>query len=505
MSALQKHSQTLSALQAPDEQLPLLMDYPPVRHVPTLQKPVPVVHMYPVQGEYDLFTRRLFNVLLVETYKTWDKMTTELQAQYVAERRVLRFRSKVSDLRRQLGGTKSNRRVVQAMRKLYRLEFKFDVMEDDLARGRWKMHSRLIFQVGGRKPGAGPDGKDIVTGLDDVEDELVNEVTWEFPPDVFEMLVERRYYAQIDLMLANSWRSQFTLALYENTFRYRNNPGRLTARLPVEEWMDLIGNGSPALARYKVVGGYRYFKREMLKPAMDEMNSSEVCPIKVEVDEGWTGKRITTLQFKVIDKKAAPTQPLALLDDLATGNPKHVEQLRSFGLSEDAIKRVKRGSDSDIELAIRITRKALEKGGVESAAGFFMAALTRQFQDVETPEEVHRRKQKERETMARVEQDKELLAEAYKKHRGERTRNYFNGLLPVMKTALIGSFMAADESAPIRKLYEQKGFDNPRVEKSFFAWLAAQEGILTQPEEQSEDAFAAWHAQQHSRGAKQQA
>lgn len=471
-------------------QLPLVMDYPPVKAVPTLRKPVPVVHIYPVNGEYDLYTRRVFNVLLVETYKTWSTLSVETQDQYLDERRVLRFRSKVSDIRKQLGNaSKSNRRVVQAVRRLYRLEFRFDVMGE--SGGIWKMDSRLLSQVGRRSSAVTVDGESVPAIIEEEDEELVKEICWEFPPDVFAMLVSHRVYAAIDLSLANSWRSQFTLALYENTYRYRNNPTRLTARLPVEQWMNLIGNGSPALARYKAPGGYRYFKREMLKPAIDEMTSSEVCPITVEPIEDRSGKRIATLQFRVIDKQAKSNLGRELAE-LQPRNPELVQKLRAFGVDEDAIKKVLCGAEDDILRAIRITEKALEKGGVGSAAGFFISALQRQFQEVESVEDVVARKQKGLEAELRQKASREDLEMAYHKHRGARTRDYFAQLLPVMQEALITSFLANDESKPVRALYASKGMENPRFQGSFHNWLARQEGILTKPEEQSLEAFEAW-------------
>lgn len=475
------------------EQLPLVMDYPPVKEVPTLRKPVPVVHIYPVNGEYDLYTRRVFNVLLVETYKTWSSMSTEVQAQYLAERRVLRFRSKVSDIRKQLGNaSKSNRRVVQAVRRLYRLEFRFDVTGED--GDLWNMDSRLLAQVGRRRSAVTVDGESVPAVDEEEDEELVKEICWEFPPDVFAMLVSRRVYAAIDLSLANSWRSQFTLSLYENTYRYRNNPKRLTARLSVEQWMNLIGNGSPALARYKAQGGYRYFKREMLKPAIDEMNSSEVCPITVEIIEGWSGKKITTLQFRVIDKQATDSGVGRELEELQPEHPELVKKLRAFGVDEDAIKKVLRGAEDDILRAIRITEKALEKGGVDSAAGYFIAALQRQFQEVESVEDVAARKQKEREEELREKASREELEVAYQQHRGARTRDYFNKQLPVVREALLTSFMAVDDSLPVRALYVANNTDNPRFQGTFNNWLARKDGILTQPEEQSIEAFAAWRS-----------
>ncbi|KWU23343.1 replication initiation protein [Burkholderia cenocepacia] len=482
---------------AQQEQLALVMDYPPVKDVPTLRKPVPVVHIYPVNGEYDLYTRRVFNVLLVETYKTWSTMSPEMQAQYLAERRVLRFRSMVSNIRKQLGNaSKSNRRVVQAVRKLYQLEFRFDVMGDD--GDLWNMDSRLLFQVGRRKNAVTVDGVSVPAVVEEEDEELVKEICWEFPPDVFDMLMSRRVYAAIDLSLSNSWKSQFTLSLYENTYRYRNNPTKLTARLSVEQWMNLLANGSPALERYKRDSGYRYFKREMLKPAIDELNSSEVCPITVEPLEGWSGRRITTLQFRIIEKDLSKTSGLAreLAAHQPAENPEMAKRLKGYGLADDVIKRLLGGSPEDLVQACDYTDAKLRQGGVRDPAAYFMKALAGRFKETESAEAAATRQQKAKEASLKASASRDEVELAFKKHRGARTRAYYGSQAPVTQSALVTAFLAAEESAPVRDLYHSKGMDNARVSGSFFNWLAGQQGILTQPEELSEDAFQEWREAQ---------
>ena len=115
---------------------------------------------------------------------------------------------------------------------------------------------------------------------------------WGLHPATEAILRNPDFYTRLSIYYLTSLRTTAGIALYENSKRYITNPSRLTRREAWEWWHDVL-TGQP-------VGGekpeYKYFKRDVLKPAIAEVNKTD---IRVELIEHKDGRRIAELQFKV--------------------------------------------------------------------------------------------------------------------------------------------------------------------------------------------------------------
>jgi hypothetical protein len=115
---------------------------------------------------------------------------------------------------------------------------------------------------------------------------------WGLHPATEAILRSPEFYTRLSIYYLTSLRTTAGIALYENCKRYATNPSKLTRREAWEWWHDVltgqpIGSDKPE---------YKYFKRDVLKPAIAEVCTTD---IQVEMIEHKAGRRVVELQFKV--------------------------------------------------------------------------------------------------------------------------------------------------------------------------------------------------------------
>ena len=124
-----------------------------------------------------------------------------------------------------------------------------------------------------------------------------NWVHWSYPPTLRQEMLDPQIYAQIQRSTIAKFRSHAAMALYENCARYKNNPSHLTSKQTWKWWMAVL-TGKPLPENSKAE--FRFFNRDVLKPAVDEAN--EVSEITVSVREFRMGRSVEFLQFEVHKK-----------------------------------------------------------------------------------------------------------------------------------------------------------------------------------------------------------
>lgn len=489
-------------------QLSLLPDLP-LSEVPPdrLNKAVAVVHMYPVEGSYDHFERRVFNTLLVLSLRVWSAMPPASREKVLVDRQVIVFSSTLKEIVHVLrSSSHDTQRIYDAVENLYKMEFKFDVMHDSTEV--WHVSSRLITQY--KKPKAG-------TG----------EIQWEYPPDIFAMLMAPRPYAAIDLVLANNLRHGYSLALYENTCRYLSNPGKLTARLPVDDWKRLLLKDNTSKTYYGE-DGYRYFKREVLKKSMAELAGSEACPYSLElIETKGPRNKVTSLQFRLVLK--AQVQALAApKDEHEQGRDQEQEQssdqetpsdpprdpaieatLRKWGVHEKTLNALLRTEDeSTLRHHIALLEPKVREGKIKNLAGAFIDSLRRSKEaaqieakkEDEGDRDLKAAKAAEAEQIARERHDEMVernLVTKFERTRREHITANFHQLPKAEQTALFEAFLETQPDPNfVKTRYVQRGLQDKVVGVPFCVWLGRIEGYVLAPELRSIEAFKL-HRQEH--------
>jgi hypothetical protein len=144
---------------------------------------------------------------------------------------------------------------------------------------------------------------------------------WGLHPATEKILKNPDFYTRLSMYYLTSLRTTAGIALYENMKRYVTNPSMLSRRELWEWWHDVLtglpmGNEKPE---------YKYFKRDVLRPAIAEVNKTD---IQVELIEHKAGRKITHLQFKVTKSVQAslelPTPPII--------DVKTIERIEALGI-----------------------------------------------------------------------------------------------------------------------------------------------------------------------------
>jgi hypothetical protein len=197
-------------------------------------------------------------------------------------------------------------------------------------------------------------------------------VGFAFPPEVHESVMQPETFTRLSIHYQGMLRSGTALALYELCRRYATNPSKLTSPYSIEHWYGLL-TGNPTPDKVEDLPEYKYFKRDVLKGAIAEVNQH--TDIEVELIEHKVGRRVQQLQFRVNFKpKALPeTRPPSVIDVTL------LERLMALGLSQlEADNVFATHSDEQIADALGVVDNRLRsnKGGpVNSKAAYLRWAL----------------------------------------------------------------------------------------------------------------------------------
>ena len=137
-------------------------------------------------------------------------------------------------------------------------------------------------------------------------------LTWRYDLRIREQLLSPDRYARLIMESITQLRTHAAIALYEICVRYVDNPGRKTARQHWRWWRPVLCGQAYDATK----GEYRYFKRDVLLPAIAEINQCTELEISKPLEfKERDNKTIADLQFEVRLKSSkvlspAETKPL---------------------------------------------------------------------------------------------------------------------------------------------------------------------------------------------------
>jgi hypothetical protein len=446
------------------EILPALLEDLPDRQLPkSVNKANAAITVFPVSGRYSLVQRRLFNALNALARTAIERLDAQVFEQALNEAKVVRFEASTADLRRLVGWAASNATddIEAALDALQALKVIWDSVDAEGTRTR--EHATLLGQWGLSVAGR---------------------VTWQWMPDVFRLLFHPKSpWTPLDLALTRRFGSRYTLALYENTFRYRRTDQRVTPWRSVRDWVLLLCGPD----RYST---YKEFKRTVLKRAISEMDKTPECPIRVELEEE-TGARgaVRRLRFRITAKAQAPL-PMEMPADI---DPGLLVQMRQLGVRDATCRALVNEYDEAYlqrQLALtqrQLARRANSAEPVANPAGLFVRAVRERYADEVAQAEARAEARLAHER--KLEAGRQLRAQ-WQAARAGRVLEWFEQGSAAERDALVEQFHA-QTSKYLRRLFERHGLQGKAFRASFANWLADRPGILVEPELLSFEAFAA--------------
>lgn len=194
-------------------------------------------------------------------------------------------------------------------------------------------------------------------------------VGWEFPRSTRDILSNPDIYTKLSIHHLTSLSTVGGTALYEIGKRYLTNPGGKTARHHWQWWYDTLTGKQIGSVTYPE---YRYFKRDTLTPAIEEVNRTD---IHVELVEFKSGRAVDELQFTIQPARQASLElPIGPVIDSAV-----IARLTALGFTDRQAGDIVCAHESGYLRAtldfveLRIADKKLE--AVKSPAAFMRKAL----------------------------------------------------------------------------------------------------------------------------------
>lgn len=223
-----------------------------------------------------------------------------------------------------------------------------------------------------------------------------------FPPEVEILVMSPENYTKLTFFYQTQFRSGASLALYEICRRFLTNPSKLTYKNPWEWWYGSL-TGNPV---DEVIPEYKFVKRDVFKRAIAEINT--VTDINIELIEHKQGRKVISLQFKVVESAQSPLNlPAPPVIDTEI-----LERLMGFGINQkEASDLLATTPEGKLLATIKLVEDRNSKTNVSklvSPAAYFKQALRESYaspamiakqsviqkdkpSDVETPDELVRR------------------------------------------------------------------------------------------------------------------
>lgn len=206
-------------------------------------------------------------------------------------------------------------------------------------------------------------------------------VGWNFPREIEPFLIQPyendQSYTRLSLYYQSYLKTEAALVLYEICKRYATHPRKTTGPAPWQEWA--------ARFNTKNCSDFRYFNRDVLKPAIDEINGKKDekgrypgtdITIQVIKIKGDAGKKITHLEFNVERK---PQSELEITPGQVILSTDLVERLEKIGISPPQTQKLlNKFGEEKLTATLNLVEKRLANNAlpkIERPAAYFAKAI----------------------------------------------------------------------------------------------------------------------------------
>lgn len=208
---------------------------------------------------------------------------------------------------------------------------------------------------------------------------------WLAGAEIFEGVCEYQYSAVLQKALASremfaifnvgsqtDFNSMYGLTLYENCARFKGTGS--TGWISIALWRDLLG-----VTRYDPVSNerlptvyseFKHFNSQILKPAIDEVNT--LSNIKIECETKRQGRKVEFMRFLVTEDPQGKL--LGAESEHAARNSDVFRQMIEIGIAEKAALHMATTDPDRALLACQLTNEREAQNGIKkSKAGYFVS------------------------------------------------------------------------------------------------------------------------------------
>lgn len=299
-------------------------------------------------------------------------------------------------------------------------------------------------------------------------------VGFSLPVGVKELLLNpRSNYTVLPIVYVASLRTIGGLVLYEITKRYSTNPSGVTNRDTWQSWWKLLTGAAEGTTPPE----YKYFKRDVIKKAVDEINT--VTDLRIELIEFKEGRWVKELQFSVEFSKQSAFD----LDPPPIDNAL-LSRITALGVSTaEAEKLIQRHSEEDLRNNLEVVEERLAKTTLPelgSPAAYLKSALKNQYgAGRKAQSDAVEIKAK---TIAETEAKRKAALEAedgLRRSQASVARDRFDNLLSDEREVLLAKFEETLRG-PSLTSFRKSGLKTQLVSATFNNWLV---NALFQPSE----------------------
>lgn len=290
-------------------------------------------------------------------------------------------------------------------------------------------------------------------------------VGFSLPVSVKELLLNpRSNYTVLPIVYVASLRTIGGLVLYEITKRYSTNPSGVTNRETWQWWWKILTGANEGATPPE----YKYFKRDVIKKAVDEINT--VTDLRIELIEFKEGRWVKDLQFAVEMAKQGTID----LDPPPIDNAL-LSRITSLGVSTvEAEKIILKHSEEELLSNLEIVEDRLSKTSlpqIESPAAYLKTALKNQYGAArKTKGTVDKQKAKIAQEAIDQVKAKEEEEDSIRRSLSDGARDRFNDMVEDEQQALLDKF-AETLKGPTLSSFRKSGLKTKLVSSTFTSWL----------------------------------
>lgn len=306
-------------------------------------------------------------------------------------------------------------------------------------------------------------------------------LSWRYDTAVRAQLLAPERYAKLELESITNLRTHAGLALYEICARYVDNPGRRTARQPWRWWRPVL-TGVALSRTQESQGEYRYFKRDVLLPAIAEVNNCTELNVvgPIEYKEG-DNKTIAFIQFEVTKKVAATALPVPISNaDLGPEDLQVIASAKALGVPQAVTEKLLRRFDQELlveALNDLRTRLAMPADKIKPLAnrGAWFKTIVEGKQAKAPPDKTAAAKGSIKPPQATIDRHKAALREEWLRRKKDELRKLFSEAPHHEQEEILSGFreqLASSRSkAPILRRLEASGHEHKMVRDAFASYL----------------------------------